>query len=75
MQGYHRENLYNSRTPKKGVEEDVGEHDYKPKLCEKSKFLDNIKKKPEMPRHEMLNRIVGFTNRRVRSIPTGRRGF
>lgn len=74
MQGYDRQKLYQSRTPNKGEDDEDDEQDHRPKLCEKSKHLDHMKKRQEMPRHDMLTLIVGHPDVRARSIPIERRG-
>jgi hypothetical protein len=51
--------LYQSRTPKKEESAEKAVEAHQPKICEKSKYLDNIKRKMDVPRYEVLNRIVG----------------
>ena len=61
-QGYEKEKLWQSRTPKKENSADIIEDNHQPKICEKSKHIDQAKRKMEIPRYEMLNRIVFFVN-------------
>jgi hypothetical protein len=65
--GYDKEKLYQSKTPRKGDEEEAGDQEHRPKLCEKSKYIDQIKKRQEIPRYDMLNRIVSFSYPRARN--------
>lgn len=70
--GYSRDNLYQSRTPKKAEPDQEESESYKPKLCQKSKYIDQVKRRLEMPRHEMLSRMVNSRNHRARNTLTER---
>lgn len=71
--GYSKDNLYQSRTPKKN-EDDADESDaYRPKLCQKSMHIDQAKRRLEMPRFEVLGRMVNLLLLRVKSILTERK--
>lgn len=57
--GYSKENLYSSKTPAKHQNSHEEECvSFKPRICEKSKYLDKMKHKQDVPRFEMLN-IIG----------------
>ena len=73
-QGYSKDQLYRSRTPTKEQEEDNYKSDlFHPKLCEKSKHIDLVKHRADVPRYEMLNRIVVSFVSRAKSTPIERR--